>query len=163
MARDLGRFAYKVRGSIDELKSELDYAEYDGPREARLKKVPSETVPKDNNVFFPVGTVVKLDARPAATSSFRGWEFETSCQLAPNVTVAAIVAVFALLLLRRRVPDEEHAFGYTKALFFSSALEGALVLAAAALIVVTAVGRLFMATTTRSLLMIRRITLGAVL
>jgi hypothetical protein len=44
------------------------------------------------NVFFPAGTRVRLDARPAQGSSFLGWEFETSCRDAPNVTVAAGVA-----------------------------------------------------------------------
>jgi hypothetical protein len=45
-----------------------------------------------NNVFFPVGTQVKLDARPAQNSSFLGWEFETTCRNAPNVTIQAGVA-----------------------------------------------------------------------
>ncbi|HEX6292093.1 MAG TPA: hypothetical protein VFZ66_23095 [Herpetosiphonaceae bacterium] len=40
------------------------------------------------NVFYPVDTQVKLEARPAASSAFRGWEFEVSCPNAPNVTVA---------------------------------------------------------------------------
>lgn len=44
------------------------------------------------NVFFPAGTAVTLDARPAAGSSFLGWEFETTCPDAPRVTVQAGVA-----------------------------------------------------------------------
>ena len=55
----------------------------------------------------------------------------------------AAVGAFWALSAAARPPDEEHAFGHTKAEFFSSALEGALVPAAAAFIVVTAVGRLF--------------------
>jgi len=44
------------------------------------------------NVFFPAGTEVTLDARPAPGSSFLGWEFETTCRDAPRVTVLAGVA-----------------------------------------------------------------------
>jgi hypothetical protein len=54
-----------------------------------------------NNAFFPAGTEVRLDARPADNSQFLGWEFEVSCRDAPNVVVQAGVAhicrpVFAL-------------------------------------------------------------------
>ena len=55
----------------------------------------------------------------------------------------AAVGAFWALSAAARPPDEEHAFGHTKAEFFSSALEGALVLAAAAFIAATALGRLF--------------------
>jgi hypothetical protein len=43
-------------------------------------------------VFFPAGTRVRLEARPAANSSFLGWEFETTCRNAPDVTIVADVA-----------------------------------------------------------------------
>jgi hypothetical protein len=54
-----------------------------------------------SNAFFPAGTDVKLDARPADNSKFLGWEFEVNCPDAPKVRVAAGVAhicrpVFAL-------------------------------------------------------------------
>jgi len=55
--------------------------------------------------------------------------------------VAAIVALRALAVAARPA-DEEHAYGHTKAEYFSSGFEGALVLVAAVLIVGTAVGRL---------------------
>jgi Co/Zn/Cd efflux system component len=42
----------------------------------------------------------------------------------------------------RPAPDEEHAYGHTKAEFFSAALEGALLLAAAVFIAATALKRL---------------------
>jgi hypothetical protein len=45
-----------------------------------------------NNAFFPVGTEVKLEARPADNSRFLGWEFEVSCREAPEVTIQAGVA-----------------------------------------------------------------------
>ena len=55
--------------------------------------------------------------------------------------VAAIAALWALTLAMRP-PDEEHAFGHNKAEYFSSGLESALIIIAAAWIGVTAWGRL---------------------
>ncbi len=59
--------------------------------------------------------------------------------------VNLIAAVGALLALTAaaRPPDEEHAYGHTKAEYFSSALESALIIAAAVGIAVTAVLRMF--------------------
>jgi cation diffusion facilitator family transporter len=45
--------------------------------------------------------------------------------------IAALVALWALTLAARP-PDDEHAYGHTKAEYFSSGLEGALILLAAA-------------------------------
>ncbi len=55
--------------------------------------------------------------------------------------VAAVVALFALTVAARPA-DEDHAYGHTKAEYFSSGFEGALILIAAASIVVTAIRRL---------------------
>jgi cation diffusion facilitator family transporter len=55
--------------------------------------------------------------------------------------VAAIAALIALTVAEK-APDEEHAFGHGKAEYFSSGLEGALVLVAAVAIVATALPRL---------------------
>ena len=56
--------------------------------------------------------------------------------------VAAIMAL-AMLTIAARPADEMHAFGYGKAEYFSSGLEGALILLAAASIAWTAVPRVF--------------------
>jgi cation diffusion facilitator family transporter len=56
--------------------------------------------------------------------------------------VAAIMAL-AMLTIAARPADEMHAFGYGKAEYFSSGLEGSLILLAAASIAWTAVPRLF--------------------
>jgi cation diffusion facilitator family transporter len=55
--------------------------------------------------------------------------------------VAAIVAL-AMLMLASRPPDERYAYGYTKAEYFSSGVEGALIFLAAVSICWTAVLRL---------------------
>jgi cation diffusion facilitator family transporter len=55
--------------------------------------------------------------------------------------IAALMAL-AMLVVAARPPDEMHAYGYSKAEYFSSGVEGALILLAAASIVWTAVPRL---------------------
>jgi cation diffusion facilitator family transporter len=55
--------------------------------------------------------------------------------------IAAVVALFALSVAARPA-DEEHAYGHTKAEYFSSGFEGALILVAAVSIVVVGVRRL---------------------
>ncbi|MFP5253249.1 MAG: hypothetical protein ACLGH4_05585 [Actinomycetes bacterium] len=54
------------------------------------------------NVFFPVGTQVRLTARAANSSRFLGWEFEVSCRDAPDVTVQAGVAHICRPVFRLR-------------------------------------------------------------
>ncbi len=56
--------------------------------------------------------------------------------------IAALVALWALWLARRPA-DEDHHYGHSKAEYFSSGLEGALILGAAASIVLAAWPRLF--------------------
>lgn len=56
--------------------------------------------------------------------------------------VAAIAALIALIFVAKG-PDDEHAYGHDKAEYFSSTLEGALVLVAAGAIVYSAIPRLF--------------------
>jgi cation diffusion facilitator family transporter len=58
------------------------------------------------------------------------------------VNVVAAAATLWLLYLSARPPDERHAYGYSKAEYFASAFEGALILVAAALIAWAAVMRL---------------------
>ncbi|HEX5094272.1 MAG TPA: cation diffusion facilitator family transporter [Burkholderiales bacterium] len=54
---------------------------------------------------------------------------------------AALVAVYTLRVAARE-PDEKHPFGYSKAEYFSSAVEGSLIMLAALAIVGTAIPRL---------------------
>jgi cation diffusion facilitator family transporter len=54
---------------------------------------------------------------------------------------AALIAVYTLRIAVRE-PDEKHPFGYSKAEYFSSAIEGALIMLAALAIVATAIPRL---------------------
>ncbi len=58
------------------------------------------------------------------------------------VNLAAAVMALAMLIIAARPPDELHAFGHSKAEYFSSGLEGALILLAAVMIGLTAIPRL---------------------
>jgi len=58
------------------------------------------------------------------------------------VNLAAAVVTLAMLTVAARPPDEEYAYGYSKAEYFASGLEGSLILVAAVLIGIAAVGRL---------------------
>jgi hypothetical protein len=54
------------------------------------------------SAFFPVGTVVRLDARPAADSSFRGWRPTPGCADASRVTASrgAFISCQPVFVLR---------------------------------------------------------------
>ena len=54
------------------------------------------------SAFFPVGTVVRLDARPAADSSFRGWRATPGCADASRVTASrgAFISCQPVFVLR---------------------------------------------------------------
>ena len=59
-----------------------------------------------------------------------------------GVNLVAAVGAFLALRTAARPPDEEHAYGHTKAEYFSSALESVLIIVAAIGIALTAIGRL---------------------
>jgi cation diffusion facilitator family transporter len=58
------------------------------------------------------------------------------------VNLVAAAMTLAMLTVAAKPPDEEHAYGYGKAEYFASGVEGALILLAAAAIAWTAIGRL---------------------
>ena len=59
-----------------------------------------------------------------------------------GVNLVAAIMALSMLTIAARPPDEEHAYGHSKAEYFSSGVEGALILVAAGSITWTAVGRL---------------------
>jgi cation diffusion facilitator family transporter len=59
-----------------------------------------------------------------------------------GVNLIAAFMALAMLTIAARPPDAGHAFGHSKAEYFSSGVEGALILVAAASIMWTAIGRL---------------------
>lgn len=59
-----------------------------------------------------------------------------------TINLVGAMVVLAVLGIAARPPDEDHAFGYTKAEYFASGLEGTLILIAALAIAVAAADRL---------------------
>jgi cation diffusion facilitator family transporter len=59
-----------------------------------------------------------------------------------TINLAAATLAFVMLGVAARPPDEEHAFGYTKAEYFASGFEGMLIVLAAVAIAAAAVDRL---------------------
>jgi len=59
------------------------------------------------------------------------------------VNLAAAVVALLMIRVAARPADEDHAYGYSKAEYFASGFEGALIIVAAFAIAVTAVQRLF--------------------
>ncbi|MBI3042399.1 MAG: cation transporter [Betaproteobacteria bacterium] len=59
-----------------------------------------------------------------------------------TINLVGAMVVLAALAIAARPPDENHAFGYTKAEYFASGLEGMLILIAAIAIAIAAVDRL---------------------
>src|SRR5512139_4139742 len=57
------------------------------------------------------------------------------------VNLAGALMALAMLTIAARPADEDHAYGHTKAEYFSSGFEGALILVAALMIGVTAIRR----------------------
>lgn len=62
--------------------------------------------------------------------------------LESGVNLAAAIIALITLTVAARPPDEDHAYGHTKAEYFSGALEGGMIMVAAVLIVVSAIERL---------------------
>jgi cation diffusion facilitator family transporter len=58
------------------------------------------------------------------------------------VNLAGALMALAMLTIAARPADEDHAYGHTKAEYFSSGFEGALILVAAVVIAITAIRRL---------------------
>jgi cation diffusion facilitator family transporter len=59
-----------------------------------------------------------------------------------TINLAGATVALAMISIAARPPDEEHAFGYSKAEYFSSGLEGTLILIAAVAIGFVAIDRL---------------------
>ncbi len=58
------------------------------------------------------------------------------------VNLAGALMALSMLIIAARPPDEDHAFGHSKAEYFASSVEGLLILGAAVAIALTAIDRL---------------------
>ncbi len=89
-------------------------------------------------------------AASLATMGLKFWSYQLTGSLGlfsdaaeSSVNLVAALMAFWMLTIASRPPDHDHAFGHSKAEYFSSALEGILILLAAGSIVISAGHRFF--------------------
>src|SRR5918993_564566 len=92
--------------------------------------------------WLAVGAAVATIGLKAGAYLMTGSVGLLSDALESLVNLVAAIGALVALTIAERAPDEEHAYGYEKAEYFSSGLEGALIFVAAVSIVVTAIPRL---------------------
>lgn len=93
--------------------------------------------------WLSIGAAVITIGLKAAAYLLTGSVGLLSDALESGVNLAAAVMALAMLTVAARPPDEQHAFGHSKAEYFSSVVEGVLILVAAGSIAWAAWGRLW--------------------
>lgn len=94
-------------------------------------------------IFLSIGAALLTIALKSFAYYLTGSVGLLSDALESLVNLAAALLALLLLTIAERPPDEDHAYGHTKAEYFSSAAEGALILLAAYSIGVAAIQRIF--------------------
>ncbi|MCC7024099.1 MAG: cation transporter [Thermomicrobiales bacterium] len=92
--------------------------------------------------WLSIGAAVLTIGLKAAAYLLTGSVGLLSDALESLVNLVAAIGALLALTVSEKAPDEEHAYGHSKAEYFASTLEGTLVLFAAVAIVFTAVPRL---------------------
>jgi cation diffusion facilitator family transporter len=92
--------------------------------------------------WLSIAAAIATIALKAAAWQLTGSVGLLSDALESFVNLAAAIVTLAMLTVAARPPDEEHAYGYSKAEYFASGLEGALILIAAVVIGYAAIQRL---------------------
>lgn len=94
-------------------------------------------------IFLSIGAALLTIALKSLAYYLTGSVGLLSDALESLVNLAAALLALLMLTIAERPPDEDHAYGHTKAEYFSSAAEGALILLAAYSIGATAIQRIF--------------------
>jgi cation diffusion facilitator family transporter len=92
--------------------------------------------------LLSIGTAVVTIGLKTLAWWFTGSVGLLSDALEGTINLAGATVALAMLGIAARPPDEEHAYGYTKAEYFASGFEGMMILVAAIAIAVAAVDRL---------------------
>lgn len=111
----------------------------DRPLSTPVRPTPSLT----RYAWLSIGAAILTIALKALAWRLTGSVGLLSDALESVVNLVAAVAALLALHVADQAPDEAHAYGHSKAEYFSSSLEGLLILVAASVIVVTAIPRLF--------------------
>ncbi len=94
-------------------------------------------------IFLSIGAALLTIALKGLAYYLTGSIGLLSDALESLVNLAAALLALLMLTIAERPPDEDHAYGHTKAEYFSSAAEGALILLAAYSIGAAAIQRIF--------------------
>ena len=92
--------------------------------------------------WLSIAAAIVTIAMKAAAFAMTGSVGLLSDALESLVNLVAAIVALAMLMLASRPPDEQYAYGYTKAEYFASGVEGALIFLAAVSICWTAANRL---------------------
>jgi cation diffusion facilitator family transporter len=93
--------------------------------------------------WLSIAAAIATIGLKGAAYAFTGSVGLLSDALESVVNLAGAVLALSMLTLAAAPPDEEHAYGHSKAEYFSSGVEGALILLAAVSIVAAALPRFF--------------------
>lgn len=99
------------------------------------------TAPTSRVVLFSIAAALVTMALKITAYGFTGSVGLLSDALESSVNLAAALIAFIALVVADRPADRSHAYGHDKAEYFSSGVEGALILVAAILIICAAVRR----------------------
>jgi cation diffusion facilitator family transporter len=100
-------------------------------------------VPLTRYAWLSIAAAVLTIALKTAAYFITGSVGLLSDALESVVNLVAAMMALAMLTIAARPPDQEHAYGHDKAEYFSSGVEGALILVAAVSIIAAALPRLF--------------------
>ena len=92
--------------------------------------------------WFSIGAAILTISLKAAAYFLTGSAGLLSDALDSMVNLVGSVMTMAMLIIAARPPDEKHAYGYDKAEFFASGVEGTLIVVAAVSIVIAVIPRL---------------------
>ncbi len=92
--------------------------------------------------WLSIGTSIGTIALKAIAWRMTGSVGLLSDALESLVNLAAAIVALTMIQLAARPPDDEHAYGYSKAEYFASGVEGALIFLAAVAIIWSAVQRI---------------------
>lgn len=107
-----------------------------------MKSAPDSLTPLTRYAWLSIAAALVTIGLKAAAYLFTGSVGFLSDAAESVVNLVGAVVALAMLTVAARPADEEHAYGHSKAEYFSSGIEGTLILIAAGSIAVTAVQRL---------------------
>lgn len=107
-----------------------------------MKSVPDTPASLTRFAWLSIGAAILTIGIKTAAYLFTGSVGLLSDAVESSVNLVGAVVALTMLTIASRPPDEEHNYGHSKAEYFSSSIEGSLILVAALGIAITAIQRL---------------------